>query len=161
MFLSSAKTWQWFFGALLGIAGIVMIGLLTRWSLSISQPHSPERLWLAGAAALGLLTGFATGLSGESGSGKQFVAFVGTGILVPILGGVGAVLVRSERVTEKSTYAGNQLVEKTTETIPAEGSLDPMAVVGSFFVLFALFGALGLIGGALLKKAGVIQIMAV
>jgi hypothetical protein len=144
------------------LAGAVIVVSLAAGILSVF-PDQPGRLWMAGAAALGLLSGFSTGVSTEAGSGKEFVKFLGTGILVPILGGVGILLERTQEVTENSTYSGTQLVERTTTTVTSatEGSLPALAVLGSFFVAFALLALLGIVGGVLLRKSGAIEVRAV
>jgi hypothetical protein len=106
------------------------------------------------------MCGFATGITTEAGSGRQFVQFVGSGILIPILGSVGAILNKTQEVTEKSTYADTQLIQKTTTaTSYSESSLHPLAVMGSFFVAFALLALLKVVAGALIRKSGLIDLM--
>lgn len=124
--------------------------------------QSPVWLWMAGAGALGMVSGLIAGLSKEKGSGKAFITFLGTGLLVPLIGGVAAFLGQTERVTEESTYSNGQLVKKITETATSfsDGSLlHPLAVLGSFFLAFGVLAILGVIGGALLRKSGLIEIM--
>jgi hypothetical protein len=146
-------------GIIVIVVGAASVVLLAAGTL-LSVGHAPWELWTAGAAALGLLTGFATGLSQDAGSGKSFVTFVGAGILVPLLGGVGALFERTQAVTEKSTYAGTQIVEKTTTTMTSlsEGSYHPLAVMGSFFTVFAILAIVGIIGGILLRDGGDLEL---
>jgi hypothetical protein len=143
------------FGTIIILAGAVIVVCLACGIIPVPSDH-PIQLWMAGAAALGLLTGFTTGASADLGSGKEYVKFVGTGILVPIFGAVGTLLERTQKVTENSTYSGAQLVEKITTTLTplAEGSLTPLTALGSFFVAFALFALLGIVGGVLLRIGG-------
>ena len=158
----SGKDWQLTGGIGLLVVGAAIVFYLAGWTVRVAVDEPPGPLWIAGAAALGLLSGFATGLSKDPGSGKGFVTFVGTGILVPILGGVGALLERTQQMTERSAYSGTQLVVKTTKTVtlPSDGLPHPLAVLGSFFVAFALLAVLGLIAGVLLRKGGAIELMA-
>jgi len=148
-----SKTTKGLIGTLVMVAGVVIILCLAGGKVSVAGDRGP--MWIAGAAALGLVSGLTTGLSTHAGSGQAFVTFVGAGILVPILGGVAALLSNTQVVTEKSTSSG-PLTEKTTETstLRSDGFLDPLAVVGSFFVVFALLAILGLFGGVLLREAG-------
>ena len=115
----------------------------------------PLRVWLAGAGALGLVSGFTTGLSTKVEAGAEFVKFLGAGILIPLVGGVAALLARPTQVTETSTSSGTQVIQKVTTTVTSsEGLLHPLTVLGSFFVVFSLLAILGIIGGVLLRKAG-------
>ena len=119
----------------------------------------PLRAWLAGAAALGLLTGFTTGLSSHAGSGIEFVKFLGAGILVPLVGGASALIARPQQVTEKSTYSGTQLVEKVTTTVTSsDAAIHPLTILGSFFLVFAAIAILGILGGVLARSAGLPEI---
>ena len=143
--------------AVLGFLAIVAGVVAIAFALFCGAGELPLRVWLAGAGALGLVTGFTTGLSENPGSGMEFVKFLGAGILVPLVGGVSALLARSQRVTENSTYADAQVVEKVTETVTSsDAMLHPLTVLGSFFVMFALVAILAIIGGLLLRKAGIV-----
>ena len=139
---------------------LTLIGILTVFALAdgwVTLPNEPSRLWVAGAAALGLVTGFTTGNSQKEGSGQEFVKFVGTGILVPLVGGVATLLVNKQVVTEKSDYSGTLLTLKTTttETPTSDGFLHPIAVLGSFFAVFAVTAVVGLFAGMVLRLGGV------
>ena len=119
--------------------------------------------WAAGAGALGLVSGFITGLSTAEGSGKAFITFLGTGLLVPILGGVGAFLGQTESVTETSTYLNDHLIKKTTDTVTSfsDGDLlHPLAVLGLFFLAFTALAIVGIVGGVLLRKGKLLEVMA-
>ena len=129
------------------VIGVVAVGCF----FVFNEP--PLRLWLAGAAALGLLTGFTTGLSSHAGSGVEFVKFLGAGVLVPLVGGVSALIARPQQVTEKSVYTGTQLSEKITTTVTlSDAAIHPLAVLGSFFLAFALVAIVGIIGGVLARE---------
>ena len=115
---------------------------------------------MGGAAAIGLLTGFATGASKKAGSTGEFVTMVGTGILVPILAGLSEFLGKTQKTTEYSTYLESHLVEKTTTIVnqPSSGSISTMAALGSFFLAFSLLAVIGLIGGSLLRKGESVEL---
>ena len=141
-------------GIVLAILGIIIVVLLVKGVIGL--PTEAARLWAAGAAALGLTTGFTTGISDQEGSGQNFTTFIGAGIVVPLLGGVATLLVNKQVVTEKSVYTGTQLTLKTTttETPVSDGFLHPIAVLGSFFVVFALLAVVGIFAGMLLRQSG-------
>jgi hypothetical protein len=145
-------------GALFTLAGVILILCLPGGTVSVSGAPGP--MWIAGAAALGLVSGLITGLSKQPGSGQAFVTFVGAGILVPILGGVATLLVNTQVVTEKSKYSDTLLIEKSTETVTphSDGFLHPLAVLGSFFIAFALLAVLGVVGGVLLRDSGALEV---
>jgi hypothetical protein len=102
-------------------------------------------MWLLGAAALGLVSGFSTGASLQAGAAAQLIAFISGGIIVPILGGVVSLLKQPETTTETNTYSGEQLVQKITAITmtnqPAE--LHPLWVAGSFFAVYSMFAIMG------------------
>jgi vacuolar-type H+-ATPase subunit I/STV1 len=136
-------------GVVVGIFAVVWAVL--PWS-SENPGQFSMRLWMAGAGALGLVSGFITGFSSSSDSGKAFTTFISTGLLVPILGGVAALLGDTEKVTEKTTYLNSNIVEKTTETVSSisDNLLHPLAVLGSFFLAFGVLAILGIIAAKLL-----------
>jgi len=120
----------------MGIIVLVFIIVVAWFGFSPISQHLRQynlRPWLAGAGSLGLVSGLITGLSDTKGSGKAFMTFVGTGLLVPLLGGVATLPEDTNRVAEKSTYDNTYLVEKTTETISSlsDNFLDPVGVLGS------------------------------
>ena len=141
-------------GIVLASLGIIVVVLLVNGVIGLTTEAA--RLWVAGAAALGLVTGFTTGISEQAGSGQEFVKFIGAGILVLLLGGVATLLVNKEVVTEKFDYSGTQLMLKTTttETPISDGFLHPIAVLGSFFTVFAVLAVVGIFAGMLLRKSG-------
>jgi hypothetical protein len=153
--IMSANTGQRAAGIVLTVIGIIAVFLLAKGGIML--PTDPAHLWAAGAAALGLVTGFTTGNSEKEGSGQEFVKFIGTGILVPLVGGVATLLVNKQVVTEKSDYSGTLLTLKTTttETPASDGFLHPIAVLGSFFAVFAVTAVVGLFAGMLLRLGGV------
>ena len=121
---------------------------------------SPMMLWVAGAAALGLLAGFTTGLSQQTGVGLEFVKFLGAGLVIPLVGAVAVILNKTQSATETYSYSGTNLDKKVTLTqteFPDKLS-HPLAILGLFFSAFAIFAVVGVIAGSLLKKAGVIEV---
>ena len=103
-------------------------------------------MWLAGAAALGLITGFTTGASETAGAGASLVSFVSAGVLVPILGGIAALLKQPEITKESSTYSGEHVTQKVTEVATQLHATEfhPLWVAGSFFVVFSLMAIVGI-----------------
>jgi hypothetical protein len=139
---------------------VILIGLIGIGAFRSAEALQPGRFWIAGAAAIGLLAGLTTGLSKQTGSGVELLKFLGAGLLVPLLGGVVALLEKSETVTEKTTYTGTLVSEKSTSTVTAfpEGIEHPLGTVGSFFAAFAIAACLGLVAGACLREEDVIDI---
>lgn len=141
-------------GALIAIIALVVAVLFATgvWGPSDDAP----RLWTAGAMALGLSVGLTTGLSNKDGSGQEFVKFVSVGVVIPVLGAVGALLVKRDGVSERWTYDGTVLVEKitTTETSFSNDLLNPFSVLGLFFTGFAVFAVVGIVAGVLLRDGG-------
>jgi hypothetical protein len=139
-----------------GVSAIIWLA----WPLSLSGSDL-LRFWLAGGGALGLLTGYTTGLSKETGSGIEFVKFLSAGLVVPIIGALAALLSTTETVTI-SEYSGSgaQPLKKITETVASlsDASLHPAAALGSFFAVFGLFAVLGLTAGALFREGNVITL---
>ena len=159
----TVKQWvQLVIGAVCLVLGMVGVAYLGAKDALLGESELPARLWVVGAAALGLLTGLVTGLTKEAGSGKQFVAFIGTGLVVPLLGGVGALLARSQEVVERTRYAGTQIVQRSTltSTIVSENSIHPLAVLGSFFVAFSFAAIIGVVAGALLRMSTAVEVTA-
>ena len=70
-------------GIILLAAGVVGAVLL----LIGVIPVNSGKMWLAGAAAIGLLGGYATGASEKAGTATEFTKLLGTGLIVPVLGG--------------------------------------------------------------------------
>jgi hypothetical protein len=130
------------------VGGIVL--LLLGVAVIVSVPWwGPDdislRVWMSGAGALGLLSGFTTGFSSRAGSGSEFLKFLGAGILVPLIGGSAALIARA------------QDVDAQLESAP---SADPLIVLGSFFLVFGLVAILGILSGVLLRRGGLPPIMA-
>ena len=117
---------------------------------------STKLLWLAGAAALGLISGFTTGASSETGAAAELLKFISGGILVPLLGGVVAILQYRQGSKEHYVYEAGQLAEKTIEaTLPADFAFfHPLWVLALFFVGYCSFALLGVLLGKQLQKAG-------
>lgn len=92
-------------------------------------------IWLAGAAALGLVTGFTTGASQKAGAAEQLMGFISGGILVPILGAVASLLKQPETTTSVITITNP----------PTE--MHPLWVAGSFFALYSIFAIIGIVLG--------------
>jgi hypothetical protein len=113
-------------------------------------------LWLAGAAALGLVSGFTTGASSQTGAGAELLKFISGGILVPLLSGVVAILQYRQGSKEHYQYMGDHLVEKTTEaTVPTDFAyFHPLWVLALFFVGYCSFAVIGVMLGQALQAAG-------
>jgi hypothetical protein len=117
-------------------------------------------MWFAGAAALGLLTGYTTGASEQPGTAGEFLKFLGAGILVPFIGGVASLLQRPQVTTESYTYVGTQVAQKLTEVknLSGVGVFHPLSVLGGFFALYGLSAILGIVIGARHREKGVASI---
>ena len=151
------KEWGIFFS----LAGILIVLALIWVAACSSSNRSIELFWLAGAAAIGFLSGFTTGASTNAGSGMEFVKFIGTGILIPILGGAGTLYIGEKAYTEKNVYSSSDnLIEQTTNTATSfpNALLHPLAVMGLFFAVFALLAVIGIVAGAALREAKLIEI---
>ena len=150
------------FGIIFMGLGVLLIGALAAWGIPDCPDQHLIRLWMAGAGALGLVSGFTTGLSTDAAGKTEFMKFLVAGVSVPLLGGVAALMGKTQEVTENSTYSSTQLVEKTTKTVTSlsDGSLHPLAVVGSFFLMFGVVAILGIVSGMLLRKNSQPGIMA-
>jgi hypothetical protein len=133
----------------LALAFIVGAGVATGVAVWIapSEARLIVALWLSGAASLGLLSGYTTGVSTENGTASEFLKFISGGVFVPLLGAVG-VLVSSQRDTER------QSLEKVTEA-SAPAAFFPLAVLGGFLAFYSFFAMAGIILGVWHRSRGV------
>lgn len=116
-------------GLLGAYAVIAVIALVIADRASDTDTAPILTMWLLGAAALGLVSGFTTGASKLAGAGAQLIGFISGGVIVPILGGVVALV---------------QQPEASTAT-PAK--LHPLWVAGSFFAAYSIFAIIGIAVG--------------
>ena len=153
---NKGPNWHIVIGITVGALAFLAVVLVLAGVLGPS--NDAARLWTAGAMGLGLSVGLTTGLSKQEGSSREFMKFVSAGVVVPILGAIGAFLVKNEEVSELSTYEGTQLVEKTTTTVTSFSNdlLQPFAILGLFFGAFALLAVVGITSGILLRRAGIV-----
>lgn len=128
---------------------LVVITLGIAYSASNTAAAPILTMWLLGAAALGLVSGFTTGASEQAGAAAQLIAFISGGVMVPILGGVATLLKQPETTTETNTYSGEQLLQKITAiTATSQASeLHPLWVAGSFFAVYSIFAIIGVAVG--------------
>ena len=114
-------------------------------------------VWLAGAGALGLLSGYTTGASEQTGTAGEFLKFLSGGVLVPLVGGIAALVRQPERTTERSTYVGDHVTEKITEvTLPSQAAhFHPLLVLGSFFVAYSVLAIIGIRLGVAHRAGGI------
>lgn len=134
---------------------VVIASLIAYTSTSIAPPILT--MWLAGAAALGLVIGFTTGASETAGAASSMIGFISGGVLVPVLGGIAALVKQPETTKETSTYLEDHVVTKVVEVtaqLPAT-ELHPLWVAGSFFAVFSLAAILG-IGLGVRRRVGAI-----
>ena len=143
--------WAFFFLVLLGaiIAG-TPIGFYCASGL---DGRTITVVWLAGAGALGLLSGFTTGASKQQGTAGELLKFLSAGIIVPLLGGIAAIVRQPQQTIERSTYVGEHVTEKITEIVlkPEIAYLYPLAILGGFFVTYGVFATLAIILGVVLR----------
>ena len=134
---------------LLVLFAIIVAGPLVSYYL-VSESLVIVATWLAGARALGLLSGYTTGASRATGTAGEFLKFLSGGVLVPLVGGIAGLLQRPQKITERYTYAGDQLVEKITETALASPFplFQPLVILGSFLLVYGLLAIAGIILGA-------------
>jgi len=97
------------------ILGVVVADVAAN-EVASSEVRVVVALWLSGAAALGLLSGYTTGASDQTGTASEFLKFVSGGVLVPLLGGAAGLVQGSEKASESYSYLDGQLVEKVTAT---------------------------------------------
>jgi hypothetical protein len=118
------------YGALL-VSVVLLAGSC---ALVDSSTTSIGSVWFAGAGVLGLLSGFTTGASSETGAGSELLKFVAGAIIAPLLGSV---------------------VSLTSVASPAPATaIHPMWALGTFFVGFGLAAVLGVLFGMLLREKG-------
>jgi len=131
--------------AIVGGAVALLIGALAVITVPWWGPEDVSlRIWMAGAGAIGLLSGFTTGLSEKAGTAGEFLKFIGTGVLVPLIGAIAALMARAQDVAAD---------------LESSPSADPLVVLGSFFLVFGVLGILGIVAGALLRRGGLPPIM--
>lgn len=112
------------------ILGILL--LLGSCSLVDLTTTSVARTWFAGAVLLGLLSGFTTGASAETGAGTELMKFLSGAIIAPLLASA---------------------VSLTSPTSPAPTpTIHPMWAIGAFFIGFASAAMLGIQIGMLFRK---------
>ena len=123
---------------------------------SLAGSNSSIALWIVGAAALGLLSGFVTGASEQQGAGAEFLRFLSGGILVPLLGAISSLIQLPQKTTEHFSYSADQITQKITETtIPLPGGyVQPLSIVGTFMLAYSLFAIVGIVVGIHRRKAG-------
>ncbi len=150
------------------VAGVVAIVLL--WGVLLlacvfSERVTPNKdttvaLWLAGGAALGLVSGFTTGASNQTGIGSEFLKFISAGIITPLLGGIVTLLQFRKEMVETSRYEGGQLVQRTTADVIPEGyvPIHPLWMLGGFFLMYGIFAVVGVVIGAVLRQQKLIEI---
>ena len=97
-------------------------------------------LWLAGAGALGLLSGHTTGASSQVGAASEFLKFVSGGILLPLFGGIATLL----------SGSGD-----TANTLSNESIFYSLEIIGGFLFFYSLFAIIGLIVGAKSRTDGI------
>lgn len=150
------KIWPVVAALAIGISTFVVILLFV--TGRVGPDNQAVRLWIAGAMALGFAVGLTTGMSATAGASAEFIKFVSAGVVVPVLGGIGAFLTSREEVLESFRYEEAELVEhsKTTVTAFPDELLHPFSVLGLFFAGFALCAVVGITVGKLLSQAGIV-----
>lgn len=113
--------------------------------------------WLGGAAALGVLSGFTTGASDHTGTASEFLKFLSGGVVVPLLGGLGAMIGQAQKTTESFVYDGENVLKHVTEAglDSVTASLYPLGVFGGFLLAYSLSAVLGIILGAKFRAGGI------
>ena len=129
------------------VASLFLIGVI---------PASPGKYWLAGAAGFGLLAGFVSGASEQAGTSLELTKLLGAGLIVPIIGGIGGLVDKTQTVIETMQYDGEQLIGKTTSTIITleEGRMPPAEMMGGFLFVFCVGAMFGMFGGIKIRVGG-------
>jgi hypothetical protein len=140
------------------LISLVLFVLVALGACHLAGPDSTAARygWVVGAGALGLMTGLVTGASNQAGIGGQLLTFVSGGILVPLFGGVVALMQFRQGTREEYTYAGEHVATKTTSVFFPTGvePLHPIWVLGAFFALYGSAAILGILLGVLLRESG-------
>jgi len=144
-----------FCGILLLIPGLVLLGTGMGVPLLLT-------VWLVGAGALGLLSGFTTGASEKAGAASEFLKFLSAGVVIPLLGGMGTMMGQHPTTTETFQYADGQVIQHVTQSAldSAEAVLYPVGVFAGFLLVFGLFATFGIILGAKFREGGIFIKMA-
>jgi hypothetical protein len=113
-------------------------------------------VWIAGAGALGLLTGYSTGVSETSGTTTEFLKLIGPGVVIPVLAGIATVVNQPKTTTETFVYVGSQVSSKTTAvTLSSEfAHLHPLALFASFFLFYSTLAVAGILLGVSDREEG-------
>jgi hypothetical protein len=104
----------------------------TAWKLVDLTATSIPFTWFGGAMALGLLSGFTTGASQETGAGTELMKFLAGAIIAPLLGSVVS-------------------LTSPTSTAPTP-TIHPMWALGAFFLGFGSAAMLGILIGMLFRE---------
>ena len=138
------------------IVFIIVVGIGVAWIVAVTDTISIVAIWLVGAGGLGLLSGYTTGASEKTGSASDFLKFVSGGVLVPLLGGVAALLRGSQKTTETHRYEDGLVVEKITSTSSSfqDAISHPLVVLGGFLLLYSIFAVIGIVVGIHYKTKG-------
>jgi hypothetical protein len=143
-------------GLVLILGGVVVILVLNSELLNPSG-SSAATLWLAGAGGLGLVSGFTTGNSAQTGTASEFLKFLSAGIVVPMVAGAVTLLEFRTGTTETWTYAGEKTTSHTTSITLPEGyeHFHPLWVLGGFFLMYGIAAVIGAVLGAVLRGLGI------
>jgi hypothetical protein len=151
--MALTSTQKWTLRILIAV-GLVLL-LVAVCTLAGTDPMAPQFAWVLGAGALGLMAGLVTGASTQTGIGGQFLTFVSGGILVPLFGGIVALMQFRQGSQEAYTYVGEKIATKTTSVVvPGVEHLHPIWVLGAFFVLYGCGAVVGIVGGMALRESG-------
>jgi len=132
--------------------GVGVAGIWGAVSASEGGAGAAAAVWLAGAAGLGLVTGYTTGASNRDGTVADYLTFLSGGVLVPLLGAAAGLTQSTETMSETYTYYDDtmQVATKVTETVhqTAHGYLYPVVVIGGFLAAYSALAIGGLLIGA-------------
>jgi len=137
----------------LGILGVLMLILSLPAACSYRASGLDGRTiayaWIGGAGALGLLSGYTTGNSNQPGTASEFLKFLSGGVLVPLVGGIVAVVQQPHKTTETTTYTGDHVTQQVTETTFSSPSahLYPLGLLAGFFIAYSMFAIVGVLLG--------------
>jgi hypothetical protein len=144
--------------AFLVAATVGLIALVTVMNSSVVTPSASTVaiIWLLGAGAVGLISGFTTGTSKQTGMGTEFMKFLSVGIITPMIAGAVTLLEFRKGTIETWTFEGEKMTGHSTGvSIPAGYEhFHPIWVLGGFFLMYGFFAVVGAVLGIALRKAG-------
>jgi hypothetical protein len=124
---------------------LILIALISQFISGISN-WKYLSIWLTGAGAIGLLSGYTTGVSKQKGVTGEFMKFISGGILVPLVGGIATLMKEPVNNIERYSYTDNVLTEKiTSTTLQSQNThYDALVILGGFLLVYCFLATIGI-----------------